>query len=308
VVSRGACRPRGAGRASPGAAIAVAPAQSLVVTATRQLEPAPSLRDAWSSRARISRPRARFPSAKSSSAARGSSCARPEGRAAAGPLHPRRGTAQTLVLVDGLRVSSATIGTTSIENIPVELIERIEVVKGSLSSLYGSDAIGGVVQIFTRGRGVPHFFGAPRTEWTTTANLRGIAAVDERSSLSLSTGARKVDAPSATNPRAFGHNPDRDPHENLFANLHTSYRMWQDELVVARRVRDAREERTSTLRPGDDRNEQTIAGASSRPRALSPRGGQPLHARLRRRQDRRRSAPSRAASRPRRTRPRGSTR
>ncbi len=57
---------------------------------------------------------------------------------------------QTLVLVDGLRVSSATVGTTSIENIPLDLIERIEIVKGPLSSLYGPDAIGGVVQIFTR--------------------------------------------------------------------------------------------------------------------------------------------------------------
>src|SRR6185436_9198964 len=50
-------------------------------------------------------------------------------------------SAQTLILVDGLRVGSATIGTTSIENIPVELVERIEVVKGPLSSLYGSEAM-----------------------------------------------------------------------------------------------------------------------------------------------------------------------
>jgi vitamin B12 transporter len=56
---------------------------------------------------------------------------------------------QTLVLVDGLRVGSASVGTTSIENIPLDLVERIEVVKGPLSSLYGPDAIGGVVQ-FTR--------------------------------------------------------------------------------------------------------------------------------------------------------------
>jgi outer membrane receptor protein involved in Fe transport len=54
------------------------------------------------------------------------------------------GTAQTLFLVDGLRVSSATVGSTSIESIPVEMIERVEVVKGPLSSLYGSEAIGGV--------------------------------------------------------------------------------------------------------------------------------------------------------------------
>ena len=50
---------------------------------------------------------------------------------------------QTLVLVDGMRINSATAGTTAFENIPLNQIERIEVVPGQLSGLYGSDAIGG---------------------------------------------------------------------------------------------------------------------------------------------------------------------
>src|SRR5690606_22404580 len=45
---------------------------------------------------------------------------------------------------------SATAGTPSWDNIPVEMIERIEVLKGPASSLYGADAAGGVIQIFTR--------------------------------------------------------------------------------------------------------------------------------------------------------------
>ena len=57
----------------------------------------------------------------------------------------------TLVLIDGMRLSSATAGTTALENIPLAQIERIEVVPGQLSSLYGSDAIGGVIQVFTKG-------------------------------------------------------------------------------------------------------------------------------------------------------------
>ena len=56
----------------------------------------------------------------------------------------------TLVLVDGVRVSSATSGTKSFETISVAQIERIEIVKGPRASLWGSDAIGGVIQIFTR--------------------------------------------------------------------------------------------------------------------------------------------------------------
>jgi vitamin B12 transporter len=63
-----------------------------------------------------------------------------------------RGTStdQVLVLVDGIRVSSATTGVASWQTIPVEQIERVEVVRGPRSSLYGSEAIGGVIQIFTR--------------------------------------------------------------------------------------------------------------------------------------------------------------
>ena len=171
------------------------------------------------------------------------------------------GTSQTLVLVDGLRVSSATVGSTSIESIPVDMIERIEVVKGPLSSLYGSEAIGGVVQVFTRGRSVPHLFGAlaygTDQDWRGSA---GVAANEDRSAFSLSMGARKVDAPSATNARNFCHNPDRDPHEDAFVNLHASYRLWQDELLAI----DAFGTKNRTAFDGcgtDDRNDHTLFGA-----------------------------------------------
>lgn len=55
-----------------------------------------------------------------------------------------------LVIVDGVRVGSATLGTSSLEYIDPAAIERIELVRGPRSSLYGSDAIGGILQIFTR--------------------------------------------------------------------------------------------------------------------------------------------------------------
>ncbi|MBK5931316.1 TonB-dependent vitamin B12 receptor [Halochromatium salexigens] len=63
-----------------------------------------------------------------------------------------RGTnsGHTLVLIDGIKVGSATTGTAPWENIPVDQIERVEVVRGPRSSLYGSEAVGGVIQIFTR--------------------------------------------------------------------------------------------------------------------------------------------------------------
>ena len=56
----------------------------------------------------------------------------------------------TLFLIDGQRISSATLGTSPLEVLDINQIERIEVVRGPRSSLYGADAIGGVVQIFTK--------------------------------------------------------------------------------------------------------------------------------------------------------------
>lgn len=59
-------------------------------------------------------------------------------------------TAQSLVLVDGQRISSSSTGTSNLQYLSIEQIERIEVLRGSRSVIYGSDAIGGVIQIFTR--------------------------------------------------------------------------------------------------------------------------------------------------------------
>ncbi|NWE42415.1 TonB-dependent receptor [Pseudomonas yamanorum] len=59
-------------------------------------------------------------------------------------------TAQSLVLVDGQRISSSTSGTSNLQYLNIQQVERVEVLRGSRSVIYGSDAIGGVIQIFTR--------------------------------------------------------------------------------------------------------------------------------------------------------------
>ncbi len=56
----------------------------------------------------------------------------------------------TLVLIDGVRMNPSTIGGAAIQNIAPEVIERIEIVKGARSALFGTDAIGGVINIITR--------------------------------------------------------------------------------------------------------------------------------------------------------------
>jgi vitamin B12 transporter len=75
-----------------------------------------------------------------------------------------------LVLVDGIKVGSATLGTASFQDIPVAQIERIEIVRGPRTSLYGSEAIGGVIQIFTRKGG-----GALTPSFSATVGKYGTA-------------------------------------------------------------------------------------------------------------------------------------
>ncbi|MFO1401082.1 MAG: TonB-dependent receptor [Steroidobacteraceae bacterium] len=78
----------------------------------------------------------------------------------------------TAVLLDGVRINPGTIGGAAIQNILPESIERIEVVKGARSTLYGTDAIGGVINIITRAgaaRGVAGFASIGRYGTSTVA-------------------------------------------------------------------------------------------------------------------------------------------
>jgi vitamin B12 transporter len=71
----------------------------------------------------------------------------------------------TAVLIDGVRINPGTVGGAAIQNILPESIERIEIVKGARSTLYGTDAIGGVINIITRAgaaRGAAGFAAAGR--------------------------------------------------------------------------------------------------------------------------------------------------
>jgi vitamin B12 transporter len=122
-----------------------------------------------------------------------------------------------LVLVDGVRVNSATDGATALEHIMLDNIERIEVVRGNVSSLYGSEAIGGVIQLFTkRGHGEPTLNASVGlgSHGTQRASV-GYSGSVNANSFSVNVGKTKTDGISAVNtnikPTA---NPDNDGYDN----------------------------------------------------------------------------------------------
>ena len=89
-----------------------------------------------------------------------------------------RGTdsTQTILLVDGIRINSATTGEAPWSYIPMQQFGRMEIVRGPTSSSYGSDAIGGVIQLFTRkGKGPTKFYAdAGYGTYNTTAETAGV--------------------------------------------------------------------------------------------------------------------------------------
>lgn len=134
--------------------------------------------------------------------------------------HERR---HTVLLIDGVRVGSATDGAPSIDNLPLDAIERIEIVRGPLSSLYGSDAVGGVIQIFTR-RGREGFHPNAHAAIGSHRYGRvggGMSFGDGRFDGAIQVQALDTEGFSATNPRVlFGNfDPDRDGFRQNAANL-----------------------------------------------------------------------------------------
>lgn len=138
------------------------------------------------------------------------------------------GASQTVVLIDGIRVGSATSGQPSIENIPLAQIERIEVLRGAASSLYGSDAIGGVIQIITR-KGDGSGLKAEVDAGVGSEGLRqwgaGVRGGTKEVSFSLGvSAARALGISTVVNPLNTSFNPDRDGLNRQNANLQVSAR------------------------------------------------------------------------------------
>ena len=104
----------------------------------------------------------------------GVTVARQGGRGQNSSIFIRGGTsAHTLVLIDGIRVGAATSGYQSLAMLPLEQIEKVEIIRGPKAALYGSAALGGVIAITSRRDGSVHFNAKTGSHKHTEANLAG---------------------------------------------------------------------------------------------------------------------------------------
>ncbi|RRV36431.1 TonB-dependent receptor [Stutzerimonas stutzeri] len=153
------------------------------------------------------------------------------GRGAGYGLYVRgTSTAQTLVLIDGVRAGSATAGGAALQFLSVDQIERIEVLRGSRSAIHGADAMGGVIQIFTRrgdGQGMRPYAriaGGSDNTWERTLGLSG---GDERTRFNLSAGLEETAGIDRTR-TSYASDADHDAYRNRSLALSLSHRFTDD--------------------------------------------------------------------------------
>lgn len=130
---------------------------------------------------------------------------------------------QVVVLIDGVRIGSSTTGAASWNAIPLSSIDHIEIVYGPLSSLYGADAIGGVVQIFTKkSAGTPAFSasagGGTYGTSQVDASVHGSTGGDHSVSYALSSAREDSDGFSSTRPGSSSYNKDDDGYTRNSVN------------------------------------------------------------------------------------------
>jgi vitamin B12 transporter len=137
-------------------------------------------------------------------------------------LFLRGGSAtQSLVLIDGVRVDSVSLGQAQLAQIPLSQVDRVEVVNGDVSALYGSGAMGGVVQVFTKdgGNHPPRFdfsvgYGSYHTQ-TQEAGVNGALDKDGKTTFSVQVARAKDDGFSSINPALA---PNANPDANGYLN------------------------------------------------------------------------------------------
>ncbi len=163
----------------------------------------------------------------------------------------------TVVLIDGVRIDSQSTGGADWQTLPLSQIDRVEVLKGPASALYGSDAIGGVVQIFTRR-------GNGRTQ--VDLGLGGGNLGASRADASITGGTRRFDyAASVAMDRSTSFNsyvrtgtstsnPDKDGWRNYSGSLRLGSWLNDAHRVEAVAFKSRTNSGYDASRTADDRN------------------------------------------------------
>lgn len=140
----------------------------------------------------------------------------------------------TLVLIDGIRIGSASLGSAALYQLPISAVERIEIVRGPRSGLYGSEAIGGVIQIFTasQAQGTHRqlkLSGGADNSWGVEARQHGAQGATR---YSLSASHQRSDGTNAClggfSGGCFTDEPDEDGHRASSLSLNLSHAVNKD--------------------------------------------------------------------------------
>nr|VFJ68531.1 MAG: vitamin B12 transporter [Candidatus Kentron sp. FM]VFJ71634.1 MAG: vitamin B12 transporter [Candidatus Kentron sp. FM]VFK17381.1 MAG: vitamin B12 transporter [Candidatus Kentron sp. FM] len=168
-----------------------------------------------------------------------------------------------LVLIDGIKVGSATLGTTPYQHIPIDQIERIEIVRGPRSSLYGSEAIGGVIQIFTRKGGgeLRPSFSAGYGRYRTYDTSVGLSGGGERGWFNLHANSIDTDG---FNAKDTGDEPDDDGYRNLSGSLRAGYRFDNGFTVDMHLLRAKNDTEFDGDSPNESESDQQVLGGTVR--------------------------------------------
>lgn len=118
----------------------------------------------------------------------------------------------TLVLIDGMRVASAHTGAYAWEHLPLDQVERIEIVRGPRATLFGSDAIGGVIQVFTKQSDSPHLR-VTTGSFASNEIEAGVGFEAGSARFSVNASYRDSDGFSSQNINGFSYGPDKDGFE-----------------------------------------------------------------------------------------------
>lgn len=179
-----------------------------------------------------------------------------------------RGNASThtLVLIDGQRVGSATLGSANLSTLEPEQIERIEVVRGPRSSLYGSDAIGGVIQIFTR-RGsasgeITPLLKAGYGNHDTSKSVVGLSGGDDTfyfNVLGTHFDTQGIDNLKNDN----GNNGDRDAYRTTGTSLRTGGKVGRADLDISFQRSEAQNEFDNNFSPNSQPYIESVVESGS---------------------------------------------